>query len=280
MGQKMKKSPTPSTAKKTGAGLPKGSPKRTPSSVPPDAVERLADLGRVDPNAYHDIVSDAQGAAERRIRALIGGSGDSRASVAVDAFLADVLAKVSDEEIVTRGASLEALARVVAAINGDDSTTETGPEVPRERPADIAPDVPAGPEVIGHVNAERKRRNQAFDAACARALSLEAAYGQEATAEAHHRFVCLTCGAVTDLELDSCAGSCERFAGAPTLAAVAEISKATGDEPEAVVRSLMEIGLRVLGRADRNAYFEARRMWEVLTFGAPAEHPVASGGSR
>lgn len=280
MAQKTKKSPTPSTAKKTGAELPKGSPEGSRSSVPPDAVKRLADLGHIDPNAYHDIVSDAQGAAERRIRALIGGSGDSRASVAVDAFLADVLAKVSDEEIITRGASPQALARVVAAIHGDDSATEAGPEIPPESPSGIAPAVSPGYDLIGQVNAERQRRNQAFDAACSRALSLGAAYGQEATAEASHRFVCLTCGTVADIENDSCAGSCERFAGAPTLAAVAEISKATGDEPEAVVRALMEIGLRVLGRADRNAYFDARRMWEVLTFGAVAEHSVIPGGAR
>ncbi len=41
MAQKTKKSPTPSTAKKTGAELPMDSPKGTRSSVPP-AVPRLA----------------------------------------------------------------------------------------------------------------------------------------------------------------------------------------------------------------------------------------------
>lgn len=46
MAQKTKKSPTPPTAKKTGARLPKGSPKGSRSSVPPDAAKRLADLGR------------------------------------------------------------------------------------------------------------------------------------------------------------------------------------------------------------------------------------------
>lgn len=74
MAPKTKKSPTPPTAKKTGARLPKEPPKGSRSSVPPDAVKRLADLGHVDPNAYHDIVSDAQGAAEWRISALIGVS--------------------------------------------------------------------------------------------------------------------------------------------------------------------------------------------------------------
>lgn len=46
MGQKTKKSPTPSTAKKTGAELPNNSPKGTPSSLPPDAHTLPEEIGR------------------------------------------------------------------------------------------------------------------------------------------------------------------------------------------------------------------------------------------
>ena len=59
MAQKTKKSPTPSTAKKIGARLPKGSPKGSRSSVPPDAVKRLAgpEVPRVFPSGIAPAVS-------------------------------------------------------------------------------------------------------------------------------------------------------------------------------------------------------------------------------
>ncbi len=161
MAQKTKKSPTPSTAKKTGAELPMDSPKGTPTSLPPDGLSR-------------------------------------------------------------------ALAVKVE---------------------------------------ERHRRALEFEAACSQAFSREGAYREEDPARGEHRFVCLTCGLVTDLEHDDCRAAADRFAGAPTLSAVAEIAKATDQEPEDIVRTFVELGLRVLGRGDRNAYFDARRLWEILNYG-------------
>lgn len=175
MGQKTKKSPTPSTAKKIGAELPKVSPKGTPSSLPPAAIARLEE-----------------------VRPARGEGG-------------------LEEELT-----------------------------------------------------ELQRRSLAFQVACSRALSRDEAYGEGEHARVEHRFVCLTCGLVTDFEHDDCHARAERFAGAPTLSAVAEIARTTDQEPEDVVRTLLELGLRVLGRSDRNAYFDGRRLWETLTYGSEA----------
>jgi hypothetical protein len=124
MGQKTKKSPTPSTAKKTGAELPKDSPKGTPSSLPPGALRRLRSVADVDPNYFHDMVGDAQMEAERRVSALLESltgapSVGSAAAAAVDSFVVAVLRATPAEEIVLRGGSAPAFARLRAELARD-----------------------------------------------------------------------------------------------------------------------------------------------------------------
>lgn len=124
MGQKTKKSPTPSTAKKTGAELPKGSPKGTPSSLPPASLRRLRSVADVDPNDFHDMVGDAQMMAERRVAGLLGSlvgapSVGSAATAAVDSFIVAVLRSTPAEEIVVHGGSAPAFARLRAEIARD-----------------------------------------------------------------------------------------------------------------------------------------------------------------
>lgn len=123
MGQKTKKSPTPSTGKKTGAELPKDSPKGTPSSLPPGALRRLRSVADVDPNRFHDMVSAAETDAERRVARLLtshAGGADlgSAAAAALDSFLVAVMRKASPEEIVRLGGSATAFARLTAEIGG------------------------------------------------------------------------------------------------------------------------------------------------------------------
>jgi len=283
MGQKTKKSPTPSTGKKIGAELPKDSPKGTPSSLPPGALRRLRSVAGVDPNDFHDMVADAQSEAERRVAALLGslaGIPDpgSAAAAAIDSFLVSMLRATPAEEIVTRGGSAPAFASLKAEVArdwarerarrnpaGDREGAPVSPPEPRPLP------LPAWKGVGLEAGlAERQRRTLAFEAACSRALSRDEAFGEEDRAQVEHRFVCLTCGLVTDLEHDDCRARSDRFAGAPTLSAVAEIARTTEQEPEDVVRTLLELGLRVLGRTDRNAYFDGRRLWELLTYGSEA----------
>ena len=119
MGQETKKSPTPSTAKKTGAELPKSSPKGTPSSVPPAVLSRLLSVASVDPNDFHDMVGDAQSHAERRVARLLGRHArsaevGSSAAAAVDSFLVSVLRATPAAEIVLRGGTASAFARLEA----------------------------------------------------------------------------------------------------------------------------------------------------------------------
>lgn len=274
MGQKTKKSPTPSTAKKTGAELPKDSPKGTPSSLPPDPLSRLEELRGVDPNLYHGPVEEAEATVQARVGALLGDEADVRACAVMDAFLADAMRSTSPEEILRRATSSEALDEVLLAARraqwrARGRVAGTSVAAPASAPSPDMPSFPArAAEQLEATVEERHRRTLAFEAACSRALSRERAYREEESAPVEHRFVCLTCGLVTDLEHDDCRLRGDRFTGAPTLTAVAEIAKATDQEPEDIVRTLVEFGLRVLGRGDRNAYFDARHLWEVLNFGA------------
>ena len=119
MGQETKKSPTPSTAKKTGAELPMDSPKGTPSSVPPAVLRRLLTVADVDVNDFHDMMGDAQSHAERRVARLLdrlsdGAEVGSAAAAAVDSFLVSVLRSTSPAEIVLRGGAAPAFARLEA----------------------------------------------------------------------------------------------------------------------------------------------------------------------
>jgi hypothetical protein len=130
MGQKTKKSPTPSTAKKTGAELPKDSPKGTPSSLLPGALRRLRSVAAVDTNDFHDMLGDAQMAAECRVAVLLGSlagtpSVGSAAAAAVDSFLVTVLRSTSAEEIVLRGGSAPSFARLRAELARDCTKERT-----------------------------------------------------------------------------------------------------------------------------------------------------------
>lgn len=276
MGQKTKKSPTPSTAKKTGAELPKGSPKGTPSSLPPAAIARLEEVRGLDPNLYHDPMQEAEREAQARVGALLGNEGDVRACAVMDAFLLDAMRRTPPEEILRRATTSEALEEVLLASrrarwqvrrnpSGGGEDAPASPPEPRPLPFPS----PQGEGLVSGL-AELERRNLAFEEACHRAFSREEACGVEERAPVAHRFVCLTCGTVSDIGLEACHETAERFAGAPTLSAVAEIARTTDQEPEDVVRTLLELGLRVLGRTDRSAYFEGRRLWEALTYGSEA----------
>lgn len=124
MGRETKKSPTPSTAKKTGAGLPKDSLKGTPFSLPPAALRRLRSVADVDPNAFHDMLGDAQVEAERRVAGLLGSLPGahrvgSSATAAVDSFLVAMLRDTPAEEIVRRGGAAPAFARLTAELERD-----------------------------------------------------------------------------------------------------------------------------------------------------------------
>lgn len=273
MAQKTKKSPTPPTAKKTGAELPMDSPKGTPTSLPPDGLSRLEEFRGVDPNLYHGPLEEMESEAQARVGALLGNAEDVRACAVMDAFLLDAMRNTSPEEILRRAASSEALDEVLLAgrraqwrARGRTAGTSEGPSAATAAPA--PPPFPArAAEAVDATVEERRRRALEFEAACSHALSWEGACLDEDPARGEHRFVCLTCGVVTDFELDTCQEAADRFAGAPTLSAVAEIAKATDQEPEDIVRTFVELGLRVLGRGDRNAYFDARRLWEVLNYG-------------
>jgi hypothetical protein len=265
-----KKSPTPSTAKKTGAELPKDSPKGTPSSLPPDALARLEELRDVDPNLYHAPLENAEAAAQARVGALLGDEADRRACAVMDAFLADAMRNTSPEEILRRATSSEALDDVLLAARRAQWRARGRMPGTSDASPGTSPLLARAAEGTDPTAEERHRRTLAFRAACSRAFSPEGACQEEDPAQGKHRFVCLTCGLVTDLEHDDCRERADRFAGAPTLSAVAEIANATDQEPEDVVRTLVELGLRVLGRGDRNAYFDARRLWELLNFGAEA----------
>lgn len=232
MAQKTKKSPTPPTAKKTGAGLPKDSPKGTPSSLPPSDFSRLVERRGVDPRFSEEILRRAASAG--------------------------ALEDLDEELLANRRTHGCAKARTAGTSESRPATTAA--PVPPPFPARVAEAVAAKVE-------ERHRRALEFEAACSQAFSREGAYREEDPARGEHRFVCLTCGLVTDLEHDDCRAVADRFAGAPTLSAVAEIAKATDQEPEDIVRTFVELGLRVLGRGDRNAYFDARRLWEILNYG-------------
>ena len=90
-----KKSPTPSTAKKTGAGLPKGSPKGSGPSVPPTFEERVASLEKhvESLTALFAYVGEGiprsipEGLATDAVVEVLGDREDAPAREAVDALL-------------------------------------------------------------------------------------------------------------------------------------------------------------------------------------------------
>lgn len=81
--------------------------------LPPGVVERLRTVDPLDPAFFSDVVDDTMSAAEERVRLILGEDAAGSASAAVWAFLVDVLLHSPAEEIVRRGGSPSAFARIV-----------------------------------------------------------------------------------------------------------------------------------------------------------------------
>lgn len=96
--------------------------------VPPVALARLRAVDPLDPGVFLDFVPDAMSAAETRVREILGEEAVSAAAAAVGAFLADLLLETPAEEIVRRGGSAPAFARVVREL---ETHPAKGPDVSR-----------------------------------------------------------------------------------------------------------------------------------------------------